>query len=271
MAPQARLERPAFEAAAATYDANFTHSAIGRLQRQAVHEHLRRHVLAGAPTALDLGCGTGEDALFLARNGCHVLATDAAPAMLEQARAKTAAAGLAERVRVLPLDLTSPPAELPGGPVELLLSNFGALNCLSPTELGHLGRTASAWVRPGGRAVLVVMPRFCLLESVSFALRGGWGQATRRWRGGPVEALVPGGQARTWYYSPRQVEAAFAAAFRPRRRRPVGLCVPPSYLERQATLWPRTLGLLAAVDRALAGCGVLAGLADHALVELERR
>ncbi len=271
MAPQARVAAPAFEAAAAGYDADFTRSAIGRLQREAVHEHLRRHALEGARTALDLGCGTGEDALFLARSGCAVLATDASPAMLEQARAKVAGAGLAGRVQVLHLDLGSPPAQLADGPLDLLLSSFGALNCLSPDELRHLGRTASGWVRPGGRAVLVVMPRFCLLESLYFALARRWSHARRRWNGGPVEAVVPGGQARTWYHSPRQVEAAFAPAFRPRRRRPVGLFVPPSYLERHVARRPRALGLLAAVDRALAGLGFLAGLADHALVELERR
>ena len=265
------MTRAAFDGAAACYDADFTHGAIGRLQRQAVHEHLRRHVLGGAGSVLELGCGTGEDALFLARAGCRVLATDAAPAMLELARVKVESAGLAARVRVARLDLAAPPAALGDGPVDLLFSNFGALNCLAPEQLRQLGLAAAGWVRPGGRAVLVAMPRVCLVESAFFLLRGRAGEARRRWSGGPVEARLGDATVTTWYHAPEQVEAAFAPAFRARRRRPVGLLVPPSYLEPRFARRPRSLAVLAALDRALGGCGLLAGMADHALVELERR
>ena len=265
------MTRAAFDGAAACYDADFTHGAIGRLQRQAVHEHLRRHVLGGAGSVLELGCGTGEDALFLARAGCRVLATDAAPAMLELARVKVESAGLAARVRVARLDLAAPPAALGDGPVDLLFSNFGALNCLAPEQLRRLGRAAGGWVRSGGRAVLVVMPRACLVESAYFIARGRWREARRRWDGGPVEARVAGGTVATWYYSPAQVEAAFAPAFRLRDLRPVGLLVPPSYLDPRAAAWPHTLRTLAWLDERLAALRPLAGLADHALVDLERR
>lgn len=265
------MTRAAFDDAAASYDAGFTHGAIGRLQRQAVHRHLRRHVLGGADSVLELGCGTGEDALFLAGQGCRVLATDASPAMLRQAGTKAEAAGLAASVRVARLDLAAPPASLGDGPVDLLFSNFGALNCLAPDQLRQLGQAAAGWVRPGGRAVLVVMPRVCLVESAFFLLRGRAGDARRRWSGGPVEARLGDTTVTAWYHAPEQVEAAFAPAFRARRRRPVGLLVPPSYLERHFASRPRSLAVLAALDRVIGGFGFLAGVADHALVELERR
>jgi SAM-dependent methyltransferase len=43
---------------------------------------------------LDVGCGTGENALHLAARGRPVLGIDAAPAAIEKARAKAAARGL---------------------------------------------------------------------------------------------------------------------------------------------------------------------------------
>ena len=44
--------------------------------------------------ALELGCGTGTNAIFLARQGFHVTAVDCAPLALERARSKAATAGV---------------------------------------------------------------------------------------------------------------------------------------------------------------------------------
>jgi SAM-dependent methyltransferase len=44
---------------------------------------------------LDVGCGTGENALLLAARGRRVLGVDASPAAVERARAKAAERGLA--------------------------------------------------------------------------------------------------------------------------------------------------------------------------------
>jgi SAM-dependent methyltransferase len=44
--------------------------------------------------ALELGCGTGTNAVFLARQGFHVTAVDCAPLALERARSRAAAAGV---------------------------------------------------------------------------------------------------------------------------------------------------------------------------------
>jgi SAM-dependent methyltransferase len=46
-------------------------------------------------SVLDVGCGTGENALYLASLGKRVLGVDGAPAAIERARAKAAERGLA--------------------------------------------------------------------------------------------------------------------------------------------------------------------------------
>jgi len=57
-----------------------------------------RRVLAERPLppgrALELGCGTGTNAVFLAEQGFQVTAVDCAPLALERARSKAAAAGV---------------------------------------------------------------------------------------------------------------------------------------------------------------------------------
>ena len=65
-------------------------------QRELVHGYLRPVLPdAGGLHILELACGTGEDALWFARRGCAVTATDASSAMLGVAGARLASAGFA--------------------------------------------------------------------------------------------------------------------------------------------------------------------------------
>ena len=59
-----------------------------------VERILAREAMPGHRTLLDLGCGTGNHALPLARRGYLVVGVDRSPAMLAQARAKATEAGL---------------------------------------------------------------------------------------------------------------------------------------------------------------------------------
>src|SRR5690606_1446995 len=120
----------AFDALAPTYDADFGAGDIGGRLRRAVW----RRVDAAFPRdcrVLDLGCGTGEDAVHLAGGGRRVVAIDASPAMVAQARAKAIARGVADRVdvRELPIERLDDLAE--PAPFDAVLSNFGALNCVA--------------------------------------------------------------------------------------------------------------------------------------------
>src|SRR5688572_12522126 len=73
--------------------------------------------------AVDLGCGTGANAVFLARHGFDVTGIDFAPAGLAKARAAAARAGVS--VRFVEADLTKLPAGL--GPFDVLV-DYGTLD-----------------------------------------------------------------------------------------------------------------------------------------------
>src|SRR5262249_59290481 len=117
---------------------------------------------------LDLGCGTGEDALWLARSGIRVHATDIAPRMVEITQRRAASDGLDHRIttEVLPIEKLSRFS----GEIDGAIADFGVLNCVAKLEAvaSDLGRL----VRPGGRVALCPMGRFCLWETVWYLLRG---------------------------------------------------------------------------------------------------
>ncbi len=70
---------------------------IGRPQ-PAIVRLAEEGAIAGA--VLDIGCGTGENALYLASRGLDVVGADAAPTAIERARAKAAGRGIAVEFRV---------------------------------------------------------------------------------------------------------------------------------------------------------------------------
>src|SRR5438128_208539 len=86
-----------FDRLADEYDALFTFSIVGRLQREVVWERALATFAPGSHI-LELNCGTAEDALFLARAGMKVTACDASSRMIMQARKKIASEGLSTQV-----------------------------------------------------------------------------------------------------------------------------------------------------------------------------
>ncbi len=260
-----------FDSVATDYDQVFTDSAIGRLQRSAVHDYLDRKVFGNTPLSiLELGCGTGEDATHFAALGPTVTATDISPSMLTLTRTKAEESGLGDRIRTIPLDLQDPACSGLEGPFDLVFSNFGALNCIDETGLHNLAEKLVPVTATGSHAVFVVMPRTCLWESFYFLLRGKARSAFRRLKGGPVSAAVGQTSVPTWYHSPLGITRAFKPFFRRRTVVPIGFAVPPSFLEPWAARHPRTLAALAKTDQILRPIGPLASISDHALIHLER-
>src|SRR5205823_13066622 len=81
-----------FDSAAARYDAEGARNPMMRWLRRESLRHLVKTFSAG-DTVLEIGCGTGEEAIALARRGVRVVATDASPAMIEVVSRKLARLG----------------------------------------------------------------------------------------------------------------------------------------------------------------------------------
>ncbi len=74
-----------FDALAERYDDTFTMSKIGQAQRASVWKELERAFHLG-DRVLEVGCGTGVDACFLAQRGVTVFACDASSQMIAVAQ-----------------------------------------------------------------------------------------------------------------------------------------------------------------------------------------
>jgi SAM-dependent methyltransferase len=250
-----------FDEAARTYDADFTDTPLARELRARVWDRLDTFISPGE-RVLELACGTGEDARHLGSRGVQVLATDQSPAMLDVARAKTA--GLPLRCELLDL-LALPSGEAAlAGPFDGVFSNFGGLNVLA--DYGPLADWLRPRVREGGRVLFVVMGRWCAWEIAWHLVRGRPGQGFRRLRPGGAPAHLGAAQMTIHYPSTTRLRRAFAPGFKLTGVWPLGLLLPPSYLEplTRRRLFPWRAAV--ALDRRL--CRPL--WADHTVYEFVR-
>lgn len=259
------VQPAAFDAFAADYDAQFTHTPLGRVLRARVWEVLARTFQPGQ-RVLELACGTGEDAVWLAQRGVRVTATDGSPAMIALTQRKAQAAGVMVTTHCLSLQdiAVGCGALVTDAPFDGVLSNFGGLNTLP--AWGELAQTVETLLRPGGRAVLTPMGPFCPWEMAWYGLHGDRRRALRRW--GQATAQVGSADIPIWYPSARALRRAWAPAFRPRETRALGFLLPPSYLGHFVARWPRLFAAFNQVERRLAP--LLGGWGDHYILVLER-
>jgi SAM-dependent methyltransferase len=253
----------AFDLAAPSYDSDFAHTRLGVELRARVWRRLEA-LFAPGRHVLELACGTGEDARHLARRGVRVLATDQSAAMLDAARAKTA--GLPVICAALDL-LTLANAEsiARAAPFDGAFSNFGGLNVLA--DHTALARWLAPLLPAGAPLVMVLMGRWCAWEIAWHLAHGQPRRAMRRLRPGGAVARVGGASVQVHYPATAELRAAYGPYFRHVGTRPLGLFLPPSYLEPLTRRHGFPWRLLAALDRA----PLLPLWADHTIYEWVRR
>ncbi|NUP39812.1 MAG: class I SAM-dependent methyltransferase [Streptomyces sp.] len=108
--------------------------------------------VAGLPPgdALDLGCGDGGDALWLAGQGWQVTAADISAVAVERLAARARAHGLGDRVIAVRHDLHT---SFPPGGFDLICAHYLHTPC--DLDRATVLRSAAYALRPGGRLLVV--------------------------------------------------------------------------------------------------------------------
>jgi SAM-dependent methyltransferase len=253
--------RYAFDAHAEAYDAKFTRTRIGTAMRAVVWTRCAARFRPGF-RILEMNCGTGEDARWLAARGMDVLATDVSPGMIEVSRRKLADSTENRAVQFQTLAWEQLEA-LDAAPFDGMLSNFGGLNCVA--DLSGAAGSLARKLKPGAIAILCIMGPRVPWEWLWFLARGRPDSAFRRMR-----------RNRRWsgiaihYPSITDTVRAFAPNFRLLRAGAIGALLPPPYTESALGRYPRLLATLERLERRWEVHWPLPQLADHYLLELER-
>ena len=218
-----------------------------------------------------MNCGTGEDALWLANKGNQVLATDASSKMIEVARKKQVEANYSSLhfEQAYFSDLKS---NYSNKKFDLLFSNFGGLNCVDERELKSLLQDFSELVKPNGNMVFVFMGRKCIWERIYYSCKGKFKSAFRRNSQSAVPAHLGNGvYLDTFYYSPSEIKRWMPNDVQIQAIKPIGIALPPSYLENFFRTKKRLLMLLQWLESFFGSFSFLSNYADHYLIHFEKK
>lgn len=265
----------AFDTLAPDYDSDFTQQPIGKILRARVHERLLTHFSSGQHI-LEIGCGTGEDALFLAQKGIHITATDASEEMLRITAEKTVnqANVTVEYLNIADIEKPTPSPKSPSpnprketfnsesNHFDGVFSNFGALNCID--DWRPLAEYLSVHVKSGGKVCFGIMSPYCAWEFIWHALHWKWGIALRRLRGDDF------GDLHISYPTIKHMTDDFSPYFKRINVMPLGLFLPTSALFDVVQKRAKLMNTLVNLEKRSENVSQIALFADHYWIEFER-
>jgi ubiquinone/menaquinone biosynthesis C-methylase UbiE len=260
--------KDAFSLQAPVFDQLFGSDGIIQYKRERVRAHLLPY-LNKQDQILELNAGTGEDAMYFAALGYTVHATDISEMMQQVLQEKIYKNRLQHLVTTECCSFNRMDELQQRGPYDHIFSNFAGLNCTN-NLFGILNSCATV-LKPGGMIHIVIMPPFCLWETL-LLLRGKFSTATRRWlhtRKG-VTAKVEGKPFRCWYYSASQVRKAMKGKYQVLKTE--GLCtiVPPSYITGFDKKYPVLFRRFCSLETKLKSSWPWNAMGDYYIMSLQK-
>lgn len=250
----------AYDAVAPDYDRQVAGDAW---MRRILWEHYLTRFRPGQ-RVLDVSCGTGTDALFLAQHGVRVVAIDLSPEMIRRLRAKVAAAGRSDLIEAQVLDF----AELGTWPDEQfdgIVSAFAGLNGVP--DLQPFAASAARLLRPQGHLIVHLLNRWSFWEWLGLLARRRWSEASGLGR--RRERVFAVGGVKIHQYPFMLGEAYrdfFAPGFRLERAYGLGILRPP---HTQRRLPMPLVQALESLERPLRGLPVARGCGRFFVLDLQ--
>ena len=258
----------AFNKQSVIFDQVYSGNTIIEYKRKRVRDHVEQWLGANSKI-LELNSGTGEDAIYFAQRGHQVHATDISSGMQQQLRQKLEAHQLGGKISCELRSFTDLENLKDKGPYDLIFSNLAGLNCSN--ELSRVLSSFATLLKPGGLITLVLLPKFCLWETL-LLFKGQFKTAFRRFfssRG--RKAHIEGEYFRCWYYNPSFIRRNLNKDFK--LLGVEGLCtfVPPSYIEHFAEKHPGAYHMLKNKEAKWKSKWPWRSIGDYYIISLKKR
>lgn len=222
------IER-AFDSASEEYDYTIRRNYINTwIRERSIRELLK--LTKPNDVLLEIGCGTGTEAIEISKRVKGIIATDISQKMLETLTLKVRAKRLDHKisaVKVAASSIENVRSALPDGMVRVAYSFNGALNCEPdiqkvPTQLAKI-------LASRGFFVCSIRNPICLSEALSHSVALQFAKMAPR-KKQPMMVSVGGMDIPSYYYSPGTFVGFFEPYFRVKKIIGLPAFVPPAYL-----------------------------------------
>ena len=260
--------REAFDRLALSFDSVLVKNPINAWMHQ-VNMSALRSTFSPGDCLLELGCGTGTDAIELAKSGCRIFGIDISKGMVAEAHEKVVAEGLEDRVVIVPgrsrdllqIVLQSPWSSFDGGYANFTLTY--------EEDLAGIAKGLAEILRPGAFFICTLPNRVVLSEVLVYGLQLRFQDFL--WRlAKPLLKDVHGVKLEIRACSPWQVREAFHSYFELRALVGLPTFLPPVYLHPQYRRLGGAQLLLMWLDGHLADRYPWNRLGEHTLFKFER-
>jgi len=258
----------AFSKQSIVFDKLYAENTIVNYKRERVRNHVQQYIRSGQ-SILELNSGTGEDAVWFAKNGYFVHATDVSEGMQKMLTKKIQDNNVDGRVTTELCSFTQLENLKKTGPYDSIFSNFAGLNCTD--QLEKVLSSLSTLLNKGGVVTLVILPGFCLWETL-LLFKGKFKTAFRRFFSNKgVTARVEGEYFNCRYYSPSYVIKKMPDDFT--LLAVEGLCsiVPPSYIEFFAEKYPRLYNWLKRKEERYKSAWPWKNIGDYYIISFRKK
>lgn len=249
------------------YDAEFTNTLLGRMLREQVWKIVLKHFKPGNHI-LEINCGTGEDAIWMAKQGYFVTATDASSEMIKIAKEKLSEQDIEIKRRVsfqqksfFEISSVKVLNEFDG-----VLSNFGGINTTNEWE--KLSDNLLQITKPGSKIILVPMGKWCFWEMFWFSIRFDFKKAFRRFNQ-PAIYKTESGEMKIWYPTASDLNMSFVKSFDFVSLQGLGIFLPPSYLGKWVEKFSGFFRIMQKLDLIISKLGSSVG--DHFILVMKKR
>lgn len=253
----------AFSRTAEKYDSFAEDHPNQTRMRDKVYAHIQRFIRAGM-RILELNCGTGADAVELAKRGYFIHATDIAAGMLERLQDKVKRFDLNDKITIQSCSFTELD-KIKNAPFDAVFSNLGGLNCIP--DLSPVIAQLPNILRPNGLVTWTLMPPVCLWEMAEI-FRGHPRLAFRRFSKNGTRAHLEGLYFTVHYFTPKQVLRWFGAEYDCLAIEGLSVLTPTAESKNFAKRFPRLYRTLSLLDDFLAPLPPWRGWGDFFLITM---
>lgn len=247
---------------AESYDDILSKNRFSEILRPAFQNILMQSIQHGNKI-LDLGCGTGEDALFLAKKGFSVTGVDISQKMIEIAEKKAVTKDYNENLQFFCSDMEIFIIENTNK-FDVIFSNFNAVNYVR--DLNSFSANASTALNENGKLIFTVLNKISASEVfynfVRLNLKRSWKAIFNR-----KELLLT--DLNTFF--PGIFSNFFKNHFYVKRITGIGIFIPPHNLTGMYNKLSFVLPLLFRLEKLTASVFPFYCFSDHYIIEMQKK